>query len=96
MIVIFSTLFSDLKFSLGTNEQKSPLEDMPFSETDINLEIPFAEQAANLKDNSVGKMYKDGGGDTLHTVCFLFIAISVFTGEWYCLNDIYLTLSELG
>lgn len=56
----------DLKFSLGTNEQKSPLEDMPFSETDINLEIPFAEQAANLKDNSVGKMYKDGGGDTLH------------------------------
>ncbi|XP_021246825.1 rho GTPase-activating protein 18 isoform X1 [Numida meleagris] len=55
----------DLKFSLGTNEQKSPLEDMPFSETDINLEIPFAEQAANLKDNSVGKVYKDGGGDTL-------------------------------
>ncbi|XP_019468539.1 rho GTPase-activating protein 18-like [Meleagris gallopavo] len=57
----------DLKFSLGTNEQKSPLEDMPFSETDINLEIPFAEQAANLKDNSVGKMCKDGGGDTLRT-----------------------------
>ncbi|NXJ14981.1 RHG18 protein, partial [Odontophorus gujanensis] len=57
----------DMKFSLGTNEQKSPLEDMPFSETDINLEIPFAEQAANLKDNSVGKIYKDGGGDTLRT-----------------------------
>lgn len=69
---------------------------MPFSETDINLEIPFAEQAANLKDNSLGKMCKDGGGDTLRTVCFLFIAIIVFIGEQYCLNDIYLTLSELG
>ncbi|NXK54269.1 RHG18 protein, partial [Chauna torquata] len=47
------------------SSQKSLLEDMPFSETDINLEIPFAEQAASLKDSSVGKMYKSGGGDTL-------------------------------
>ncbi|NXR88089.1 RHG18 protein, partial [Hypocryptadius cinnamomeus] len=54
-----------LKFSLGTDEQKSLLEDMPSSDTDINLEISFAEQAANLKDSSVGKMYKVGGGDTL-------------------------------
>ncbi|NWX42380.1 RHG18 protein, partial [Steatornis caripensis] len=46
-------------------EQKSPLEDMPFSDTDINLEISFAEQAANLKDSSVGKMCRGGGGDTL-------------------------------
>lgn len=38
---------------------------MPSSDTDINLEISFAEQAANLKDSSVGKMYKGGGGDTL-------------------------------
>ncbi|XP_010081741.1 PREDICTED: rho GTPase-activating protein 18-like, partial [Pterocles gutturalis] len=53
------------KFSLGTDEQRSPLEDMPFSDTDINLEIPFAEQAANLKDSSVGRMCKGGGGDTL-------------------------------
>ncbi|KAF1463746.1 Rho GTPase-activating protein 18, partial [Spheniscus demersus] len=53
------------KFSLGTDEQKSPLEDMPFSDTDINLEISFAEQAANLKDSSVGKMCKGGGGETL-------------------------------
>ncbi|KAF4796258.1 Rho GTPase-activating protein 18 [Turdus rufiventris] len=53
------------KFSLGTDEQKSLLEDMPSSDTDINLEISFAEQAANLKDSSVGKMYKGGGGDTL-------------------------------
>ncbi|NXX11728.1 RHG18 protein, partial [Podargus strigoides] len=45
--------------------QKSLLEDMPFSDTDINLEIPFAEQAANLKDSSVGKICKSGGGDTL-------------------------------
>ncbi|NXE12259.1 RHG18 protein, partial [Lophotis ruficrista] len=52
-------------FFLGTDEKKSLLEDMQFSDTDINLEIPFAEQAANLKDNSVGKMYKGGGGDTL-------------------------------
>ncbi|NXE24531.1 RHG18 protein, partial [Ardeotis kori] len=52
-------------FFLGTDEQKSLLEDMQFSDTDINLEIPFAEQAANLKDNSVGKMCKGGGGDTL-------------------------------
>ncbi|XP_010178240.1 PREDICTED: rho GTPase-activating protein 18 [Mesitornis unicolor] len=53
------------KFSLGTDEQKSPLEDMPFSDTDINLEISFAEQAANIKDSSVAKMCKGGGGDTL-------------------------------
>eukprot|EP00075_Anas_platyrhynchos_P021091 XP_027310344.1 rho GTPase-activating protein 18 isoform X1 [Anas platyrhynchos] len=53
------------KFSVGTNEQKTPPQDMPFSETDLNLEIPFAEQAANTKDSSVGKMCKGGGGDTL-------------------------------
>lgn len=58
-------VFSGPKFSLGTDEQKSLLEDMPSSDTDINLEISFAEQAANLKDSSVGKMYKGGGGDTL-------------------------------
>uniref|UniRef100_A0A8D0FJR8 Rho GTPase-activating protein 18 n=1 Tax=Strix occidentalis caurina TaxID=311401 RepID=A0A8D0FJR8_STROC len=55
----------DPKFRLGTDEQKSLLEDMPFLDTDINLEISFAEQAANLKDSSVGKMWKGGGGDTL-------------------------------
>uniref|UniRef100_A0A8C0EGJ1 Rho GTPase-activating protein 18 n=1 Tax=Bubo bubo TaxID=30461 RepID=A0A8C0EGJ1_BUBBB len=55
----------DPKFRLGTVEQKSLLEDMPFLDTDINLEISFAEQAANLKDSSVGKMWKGGGGDTL-------------------------------
>ncbi|NXL88033.1 RHG18 protein, partial [Alectura lathami] len=55
------------KFSLGTDEQKSPLKEMPFSETDINLEIPFAEQAASLKDSPVGKMCKGGGGDSLRT-----------------------------
>lgn len=65
LIIVFSTLFSGSKFSLGMDEQKSILEDMPFSDTDINLEIPFAEQAANLKDSSVGKMCKGGGGDTL-------------------------------
>ncbi|XP_010009791.1 PREDICTED: rho GTPase-activating protein 18, partial [Nestor notabilis] len=53
------------QFSLGTDEQKSPLEDMPSSDTDINLEISFSEQAANFKDSSVGKMCKGGGGDTL-------------------------------
>ncbi|XP_074752391.1 rho GTPase-activating protein 18 isoform X1 [Athene noctua] len=49
----------DPKFRLGTDEDK------PFLDTDINLEISFAEQAANLKDSSVGKMWKGGGGDTL-------------------------------
>ncbi|XP_062495663.1 rho GTPase-activating protein 18 isoform X1 [Pezoporus occidentalis] len=53
------------KFSLGTDEQKSSLEDMPSSDTDINLEISFSEQAANFKDSSIGKMCKGGGGDTL-------------------------------
>lgn len=73
----FSTLFSGPKFSVGTNEQKTPPQDMPFSETDLNLEIPFAEQAANTKDSSVGKMCKGGGGDTLPLVRFLFIALIV-------------------
>ncbi|XP_025975948.1 rho GTPase-activating protein 18 isoform X3 [Dromaius novaehollandiae] len=53
------------KFSLGTDEQMSPLEDSRLSETAINLEISFSEQAANLKDSSVGKMCKGGGDDTL-------------------------------
>ncbi|XP_013814581.1 rho GTPase-activating protein 18 isoform X2 [Apteryx mantelli] len=53
------------KFSLGIDEQTSPLEDMRLSETAINLEISFSEQAANLKDSSVGKMCKGGGDDTL-------------------------------
>lgn len=70
-------VFSGPKFSLGTDEQKNLPEDMPSSDTDINLEISFAEQAANLKDSSVGKMYKGGGGDTLLPVgvsnLFLFV-----------------------
>ncbi|KAF1673568.1 Rho GTPase-activating protein 18, partial [Pygoscelis papua] len=71
------------KFSLGTDEQKSPLEDMPFSDTDINLEISFAEQAANLKDSSVGKMCKGGGGDTLLPVgvSYLLLSFFVFTNS---------------
>lgn len=74
---------SGTKFSLGRDEQKSPPEDMPFSDTDINLEIPFAEQAANLKDSSVGKMCKGGGGDTLLPVSVsyshsLFLLVVLF------------------
>ncbi|NXE48952.1 RHG18 protein, partial [Casuarius casuarius] len=42
-----------------------PLEDSRLSETAINLEISFSEQAANLKESSVGKMCKGGGDDTL-------------------------------
>ncbi|XP_054249079.1 rho GTPase-activating protein 18 [Indicator indicator] len=53
------------KFSLGADEEKSPLEDVPSSDTDINLEISFAEQAANLKDLSGGKICRGGAGDTL-------------------------------
>ncbi|KAM7119328.1 rho GTPase-activating protein 18 isoform 3-T4 [Ciconia maguari] len=52
------------KFSLGTDEQKSLLEDMPVLDTDINLEIPFAEQAANLKDKSNFRLPKDKTGTT--------------------------------
>lgn len=68
-------VFSGPKFSLGTDEQKSLLEDMPSSDTDINLEISFSEQAANLKESSAGKIYKAGGGDTLLPVGFLFIPL---------------------
>uniref|UniRef100_A0A8C8SIN4 Rho GTPase-activating protein 18 n=1 Tax=Pelusios castaneus TaxID=367368 RepID=A0A8C8SIN4_9SAUR len=55
----------DPELSLGISEKSSLLEDTPVSETDINLEISFAEQAANLKDNSIGKMCKDKEDDTL-------------------------------
>ncbi|EMP34839.1 Rho GTPase-activating protein 18 [Chelonia mydas] len=55
----------DLDFSLGISEKTSLLEDVPVSETDINLEISFAEQAANLKDSSIGKMCKGKEDDTL-------------------------------
>ncbi|KAG6933379.1 Rho GTPase activating protein 18 [Chelydra serpentina] len=55
----------DPEFSLGISEKTSLLEDVPVSETDINLEISFAEQAANLKDSSIGKMCKGKEDDTL-------------------------------
>ncbi|XP_074804506.1 rho GTPase-activating protein 18 isoform X3 [Natator depressus] len=55
----------DPDFSLGISEKTSLLEDVPVSETDINLEISFAEQAANLKDSSIGKMCKGKEDDTL-------------------------------
>lgn len=54
----------DPEFSLGINEKTTLLEDVPVSETDINLEISFAEQAANLKDSSIGKMCKGKEDDT--------------------------------
>ncbi|XP_024066549.2 rho GTPase-activating protein 18 isoform X2 [Terrapene carolina triunguis] len=55
----------DPEFNLGISEKTTLLEDVPVSETDINLEISFAEQAANLKDSSIGKMCKDKEDDTL-------------------------------
>lgn len=54
----------DPEFSLGINEKTTLLEDVPVSETDINLEISFAEQAANLKDSSIGKMCTGKEDDT--------------------------------
>lgn len=60
------------------DKQKSPLEDVPFSETDINLEISFAEQAANLKDSSVSRMCKGGGGDTLLPVGVSCLLLSFY------------------
>ncbi|XP_061479804.1 rho GTPase-activating protein 18 isoform X3 [Rhineura floridana] len=43
----------------------SPREDVPVTETDINLEISFSEQAACLKDNPPGKVSKGKDDDTL-------------------------------
>nr|XP_006118643.1 rho GTPase-activating protein 18 isoform X2 [Pelodiscus sinensis] len=54
----------DPEFSHGISEKTSLLEDMPVSETDLNLEISFAEQAANLKDGSIGEMCKGKEDDT--------------------------------
>ncbi|XP_005280295.1 rho GTPase-activating protein 18 isoform X4 [Trachemys scripta elegans] len=55
----------DPEFNLGISEKTTLPEDVPVSETDINLEISFAEQAANLKDSSIGKMCKGKEDDTL-------------------------------
>ncbi|XP_019375844.1 PREDICTED: rho GTPase-activating protein 18 isoform X1 [Gavialis gangeticus] len=54
----------DPEFSLGIHE-KNLLEDMTVSETDINLEISFAEQAANVKDDSIDKICGGKEDDTL-------------------------------
>ncbi|XP_053142289.1 rho GTPase-activating protein 18 isoform X3 [Hemicordylus capensis] len=43
----------------------SSRKDMSVSETDINLEISFSEQAASLKDNPVAKVAKGKEDDTL-------------------------------
>lgn len=42
-----------------------PREDVPVSETDINLKISFSEQAASLKDHSVEKVLKGKEDDPL-------------------------------
>ncbi|XP_072499398.1 rho GTPase-activating protein 18 isoform X1 [Notamacropus eugenii] len=51
----------DLAFNPGISEKNIPClpEDVPVSETDINLEISFAEQAANLKDTSKEKLLEN-------------------------------------
>ncbi|XP_006029239.1 rho GTPase-activating protein 18 isoform X4 [Alligator sinensis] len=54
----------DPEFSLGICE-KNLLEDVTVSETDINLEISFAEQAANIKDDSIDKLCGGKEDDTL-------------------------------
>lgn len=50
------TIISDVKENIGS------FEDVP--ETPINLEVSFAEQAANLKDMSKGKKQEDKEDDT--------------------------------
>ncbi|XP_078505049.1 rho GTPase-activating protein 18 isoform X2 [Lissotriton helveticus] len=50
------TIISDVKENIGS------FEDIP--ETAINLEVSFAEQAANLKDTSKGKKQGDKEDDT--------------------------------
>ncbi|XP_059568914.1 rho GTPase-activating protein 18 isoform X2 [Alligator mississippiensis] len=54
----------DPEFSLGIRE-KNLLEDVTVSETDINLEISFAEQAANIQDDSIDKLCGGKEDDTL-------------------------------
>ncbi|XP_060609324.2 LOW QUALITY PROTEIN: rho GTPase-activating protein 18 [Anolis sagrei] len=46
-------------------DDNSPRDDVPATETDINLEISFSEQAASLKDNPISKVSKDKEDDTL-------------------------------
>ncbi|XP_062980759.1 rho GTPase-activating protein 18 isoform X2 [Elgaria multicarinata webbii] len=43
----------------------SPAEEVPVTETDINLEISFSEQAASLKDDPVSTVSKGKDDDTL-------------------------------
>lgn len=40
-------------------------EEAPASETDINLEVSFAEQAVNQKESSKDRTQKSKGSDTL-------------------------------
>ncbi|XP_068087641.1 rho GTPase-activating protein 18 isoform X3 [Hyperolius riggenbachi] len=47
----------------GTQEQRIKAEDIPLPETDINLEISFAEQASNRKELTTTRREKDD--DTL-------------------------------
>ncbi|XP_044532900.1 rho GTPase-activating protein 18 [Gracilinanus agilis] len=51
----------DLASDLGISEKNSPCvpEDVPASETDINLEISFAEQAANQKESRKEKLLEN-------------------------------------
>ncbi|XP_036623889.1 rho GTPase-activating protein 18 [Trichosurus vulpecula] len=51
----------DLASNSGISEKNSLYlpEDVPVSETDINLEISFAEQAANLKETSKEKLLEN-------------------------------------
>uniref|UniRef100_A0A8D0L6M7 Rho GTPase-activating protein 18 n=1 Tax=Sphenodon punctatus TaxID=8508 RepID=A0A8D0L6M7_SPHPU len=55
----------DPALSFGINDRSSLSKEGPISETDINLEISFAEQAANLKDSSMDRVWKGKDDDTL-------------------------------
>lgn len=44
-------------------------EDVPASETDINLEVSFAEQAVNQKEFSKERTQKNRGDDASLPVC---------------------------
>lgn len=54
-------------------DNKEPIprvpEDIPASETDINLEVSFAEQAVNQKELSKERMQKTRGNDASLPVC---------------------------
>ncbi|XP_050644831.1 rho GTPase-activating protein 18 [Macaca thibetana thibetana] len=68
----------DQTSNLVGEEKLIPPEETPAPETDINLEVSFAEQALNQKESSKEKIQKSKGDDATLPVCStLFINIHI-------------------